>query len=79
MELKASGLVGVEAYYNGYTANEIKSLVRLADKHGLITTGGSDYHGLDDSDETALGGVEVPMASVERLIALAEEGGLEAG
>jgi predicted metal-dependent phosphoesterase TrpH len=71
MELKAAGLVGIEAYYNGYTAEEIKSLVSLADRHGLIATGGSDYHGLDDSDETGLGGVEVPMEAAERLIAMA--------
>ncbi len=73
IELKAAGLVGVEAYYNGYTAGEIGSLVSLADKHNLIVTGGSDYHGLDDSDETMLGGASVPMESAERLIALAEQ------
>jgi predicted metal-dependent phosphoesterase TrpH len=72
-ELKREGLVGIEAYYNGYTTEEVKSLVSLADKHNLITTGGSDYHGLDDSDETGLGCVEVPVASAERLISLAEE------
>jgi predicted metal-dependent phosphoesterase TrpH len=73
IELKKEGLVGIEAYYNGYTAEEVKSLVSLADKYSLITTGGSDYHGIDDSTETMIGGVEVPMASAERLIALAEE------
>ncbi len=73
IELKKKGLVGIEAYYNGYTAEEVKSLVSLADKHSLVTTGGSDYHGLDDSTETMIGGVEVPVASAERLISLAEE------
>ena len=73
IELKTAGLVGIEAYYNGYTADEIKRLVSLADRHGLIATGGSDYHGLDDSDETMLGGVEVPVESAERLTALAEQ------
>ncbi len=73
IELKAAGLVGIEAYYNGYTADEIGGLVSLADKHNLIATGGSDYHGLDDSGETMLGGASVPMESAERLIALAEQ------
>jgi predicted metal-dependent phosphoesterase TrpH len=77
INLKEAGLVGIEAYYNGYTAEEIKSLVSLADKHSLITTGGSDYHGLDDSTETMIGGVEVPMASAERLISLAGERALK--
>ncbi len=77
IKLKAAGLVGIEAYYNGYTVDEIKNLVSLADRHNLIATGGSDYHGLDDSSETMLGGVAVPTASAERLIALAEERALK--
>ncbi len=78
IEMKAAGLVGLEAYYNGYTTDEINRLVRLADRHGLIATGGSDYHGLGGIGETMIGGVEVPMASVERLIALAEQRALKA-
>ena len=72
IELKAAGLVGIETYYKNYTADEISSLVSLADRHGLITTGGTDYHGLDDSSEVMIGGAEVPMESVERLKALAK-------
>ncbi len=75
--LKAAGLVGIEAYYNNYTDDEIRRLVGLADRHSLIPTGGSDYHGLDNSSETMLGGVEVPVASAERLIALAGERALK--
>jgi len=78
IELKAAGLVGIEAYYKGYTINEINRLVRLADQHGLIATGGSDYHGLGESGETMMGGVAVPLASAERLIALAEQRALKA-
>jgi len=72
-ELKAAGLVGIEAYYDGYTADEISRLVSLADKYGLIVTGGSDYHGLEVTNETMIGGVDVPMESVERLMALAHQ------
>ena len=73
VELKAAGLIGIEAYYNNYTVDEIKSLVNLAEKHDIIATGGTDYHGLDDSSETMIGGTDVPMESAERLIALAEQ------
>jgi len=73
IELKAAGLVGLEAYYDNYTAEETRGLVSLAERHGLITTGGTDYHGLDDSAETMIGSAEVPMASAEQLIALAEQ------
>jgi len=73
IELKLAGLVGIEAYYNGYTAEEINTLVSLAKKYNLITTGGSDYHGLEGIKETTMGGVEVSMESAEQLIALAEQ------
>ncbi len=73
IELKPSGLAGLEAYYKDYTAEEINRLVSLADRYGLIATGGSDYHGLDDSDEIMIGGTEVPLASAEQLIVLAEQ------
>ena len=72
-ELKPAGLIGIEAYYDDYTPEETKRLVGLANKYNLIVTGGSDYHGLDEA-ETAIGGTEVPMESVERLIALAKQG-----
>ncbi len=77
VELKAAGLAGIEAYYNGYTADETSQLVRLAEEHGLIVTGGSDYHGLGGSDETDMGGTAVPEDSVEQLIALAKKRNLE--
>ena len=73
IKLKAAGLVGIEAYYDGYTPEEINRLVSLAGRYGLITTGGSDYHGLDDSTETMIGGADVPIESAEQLTALAEQ------
>jgi len=72
-ELKAAGLVGIEAYYDNYTADEIARLVSLADKYNLIVSGGSDYHGLDASTETMIGSADVPMAVVEQLMARAEQ------
>ncbi|MDP2917204.1 MAG: PHP domain-containing protein [Dehalococcoidia bacterium] len=70
-ELKPLGLAGIEAYYDGYTAEQVSQLVELADKYDLVPTGGSDYHGVDPLNETSLGGSGVPQQSVERLIALA--------
>lgn len=72
VELKAAGLVGIEAYYGGYTVGEVNRLVSLANEHSLIASGGSDYHGLDASAEPMIGGVDVPLESAERLIALAQ-------
>ncbi len=71
--LKESGLAGLEAYYKNYTAGEISSLVSLAVKYGLIATGGTDYHGLDDKAEMAIGGTDVPLKAAEELTALARK------
>jgi hypothetical protein len=71
-KLKTAGLVGLEVNYNSYTEDERASLAQLAKKYDLIATGGSDYHGLDDSAETMLGGTYVPQESAEQLIARAQ-------
>lgn len=72
VELKEAGLVGLEAYYNGYQRKIIDRLVNLATKHGLITSGGSDFHGLGGNNEATIGGIDVPFDCAERLIAMAE-------
>jgi len=71
--LKAAGLIGIEAYYKDNTPQQTAATLRLAKKYGLIPTGGTDYHGIGDSREIMLGGVEVPMAAAQRLIAMAEK------
>jgi predicted metal-dependent phosphoesterase TrpH len=73
VELKANGLVGIEAYYGTYTPDEVRDLVSMAKKYDLITTGGSDFHGLDPAAETPIGGTNVPMEAAEQLIGLAKE------
>ncbi len=72
VEMKAAGMAGIEAYYGSYTDEDVGTLIALAKNHGLLVTGGSDYHGLDESKETLMGGVEVPMEAVETLVARAE-------
>jgi predicted metal-dependent phosphoesterase TrpH len=79
LELKGAGLVGIETYYNGYTASEVDGLRTFAGKYGLIATGGSDFHGIDPDTETFLGGVEIPMESADHLLALAKERALRSG
>ncbi len=70
-ELVMAGLVGLEAYYPGYTVEESEGLVRLAAQHDLIPTGGSDFHGHGGSGAGAVGDVRAPRESVERLQSLA--------
>ncbi len=70
--LHKKGLAGIEAYYAGYSTEQINSLLVLAERYNLIPTGGSDFHGLEAS-EAALGGVDVPLQSAERLADLARK------
>lgn len=44
-ELKEAGLMGIEAIYSTYHACDERQIRRLADKYGLLISGGSDFHG----------------------------------
>ena len=44
-DLKAVGLHGVEAYYPTHGPDRTALYMRLAKQHGLLVTGGSDFHG----------------------------------
>ncbi len=52
---------------------ETEATLGLAKRYGLIATGGSDFHGIADSNDAMLGSVEVPLAAAEQLIALADK------
>ncbi len=39
------GLKGLECYYPSHNETDVKTLLAMAKKHGLIATGGSDFHG----------------------------------
>ncbi len=45
LEMKAAGLIGIEAFYSTYSHKEEKHVKKLAEKHGLLLSGGSDFHG----------------------------------
>jgi len=42
---KEAGLDGIEVFYPAHTFSLRQELLALADKYGLLATGGSDYHG----------------------------------
>jgi hypothetical protein len=47
-ELSETGLDGVEVFNNLAQQDEMEFLRRLADELGLLVTGGSDYHGIEE-------------------------------
>lgn len=73
IELKAAGLTGIEVYYKDYTRDDINRLLRLSDRYGLVSTGGTDYHGLEPETDIDIGGVDVPAECVEQLLTLAQQ------
>jgi hypothetical protein len=71
-QLKPAGLVGIEAYYKDNAPENTAATLELAAKYGLLATGGTDYHGIGDSKDVMIGGVEVPLEAAEQLMALAK-------
>lgn len=67
--LVRAGLAGLEAYYPSHTDPEQRFLVRLAKKHNLIVTGGSDFHGPGITEANEPGTVYVPRSTVTALSA----------
>jgi predicted metal-dependent phosphoesterase TrpH len=71
-ELAELGLAGLEAHYGRYTPGERQELAALAGRHGLVATGGSDYHGTYKPDlrvGTGGGDLCVPDHALEELAA----------
>jgi predicted metal-dependent phosphoesterase TrpH len=71
VELKEAGLAGIEAYYGQYDSKTVRRIVKMAARHGLLTTGGTDYHHFEDDREVLLGSVDIPVSSIEKLFAAA--------
>jgi len=63
--LLPAGLLGLEVYYGEYTADISERLLAIAKHYGLIVTGGSDFHGNDETPP--LGCVAVPDNVVDTL------------
>ena len=73
--LAGIGLAGMEVYYAKYRDDTIRQLARLARQYDLIPCGGSDYHGMGNSDEGLPGDNGPPPESVERLERAAQSTG----
>ena len=66
-DLIAAGLMGIEVYYPEHSPAQVQHYLHLARKFGLLTTGGTDYHGGDIAPRVQIGSVEVPLEVVEAL------------
>jgi predicted metal-dependent phosphoesterase TrpH len=69
-DLVPLGLDGIEAYNNGASLEVTDAVIKLARKHHLIVTGGSDFHG-DPGSSIEIGkgfrGMRIPYSCVEEI------------
>jgi predicted metal-dependent phosphoesterase TrpH len=72
-ELVGCGLRGLEVYYPYHSPEEVDMLLGLCREHGLIATGGTDFHGPDSEEGAPLGSVYVPLACAEQLREMARK------
>ena len=70
-DLAGIGLAGMEVHYAKYREETIRQLAHLAHQYDLIPCGGSDYHGMGNSDECMPGENGPTLVSVDLLEAAA--------
>ncbi len=63
----SDGLEGIEAMYGRYGRAESESWLALADRMGLVATGGSDFHG-DMVPDVTRPGVDLPEPRAHRIL-----------
>ncbi len=61
------GIKGIEVYHSKHHKNVIEELTNLAEKFGLLITGGSDCHGTIDGNTLLLGSMKLPYSILESL------------
>ena len=69
--LKEMGLKGIEAYYPEQPSDLTARYIRIADRHGLLITGGTDFHGSIKPEikmGSGYGNFSVPYELYEKLI-----------
>jgi hypothetical protein len=73
VQLIREGLEGIEVYYPEHSPSETAQYKFLAEKHGLVITGGTDYHGIEGTDldiGVGRGDMKLPSSILENLSAV---------
>jgi 3',5'-nucleoside bisphosphate phosphatase len=72
-DLVAAGLAAIEVYHPKHAFGRARRYRRLAERHGLLITGGSDFHGVNEGDHASVPGLPcLPEADYDRLLAAAK-------
>ena len=70
--LKQMGLKGIEVYYPEHTSALVSNYTEIANRHNLLMTGGTDFHGAIKPEikmGSGRGDLSIPYALYEKLIA----------
>ena len=68
-QLNAQGLIdGVEVWHPENNTEQIRWLSDFADAHSLLKTGGSDFHGMNNSRMVPVGEFRTPIEELNRLL-----------
>jgi len=70
LQLVEEGLRGLEVYYPEHSASEVAQYKTLAERYGLLMTGGTDYHGIEKNGldiGVGRGTMRIPYSIVEDL------------
>jgi hypothetical protein len=70
LRLIGDGLKGIEVYYPEHSSLEVAQYKVLAERYGLLMTGGTDYHGIEKNEldiGVGRGGMKLPYHIVEAL------------
>jgi predicted metal-dependent phosphoesterase TrpH len=73
LQLVDEGLKGIEVYYPEHSAVEVAQYKNLADRYSLLSTGGTDYHGIEKNEldiGVGRGEMKLPYSIVENMKAV---------
>jgi predicted metal-dependent phosphoesterase TrpH len=78
LQLIREGLEGIEVYYPEHSPFETAQYKFLAEKQGLVITGGTDYHGIEGNEldiGVGRGDLNLPYSIIENLSAVRNRSG----
>ncbi len=73
LQLVNEGLQGIEVYYPEHSSAEVAQYKTLAERYHLLSTGGTDYHGIEKNEldiGIGRGEMKLPYSIVEKIKAL---------
>jgi predicted metal-dependent phosphoesterase TrpH len=72
-DLIKNGLDGIEVWHPSADESQVENLTKIADKHKLLKTGGSDFHGMYTSRPHRVGKCSTPDEELSKLVALVKK------